>query len=376
MTSKQTWVEVSEGNIQHNLNLIKQEMPNCAIIGIVKTNAYNHGLIGVSKLLENKVDYLGVGRLEEAIDLRENGINCPIIVLSPDLDANNLLKYSITPSIHSIEELEYLTEEIKEKKRNKSISSDYRHAIHLKINTGMNRFGCPSKKIEVYNFINHYFSVQEHIKIEGVYSHFSTTKKDKPKFVIKQLNKFKEVLSYFEDSDIDIPFIHMANSKNAVDFPESRFNAVRIGNALYGQVLSQKDLGFKRALEVKTRVLSVREVSKGERIGYGATYKVKRNKERIAILPIGSYEGFDYIRGGKSYSSKELIKNTLYPLYRHLKPIPSIFFKSQPLNLVGKPNMQFILVDVTGKDINKNDIIDIKIPLFALKESIERVYIK
>lgn len=358
---QESFLEIDINVLMNNLNIIKSEMSNVFIMGIVKGNAYGHGIINIAKELENKVEYLGVGLEYEAIKLRENGIKSPVLILSPYFNPENIIKYDITPSIDNIDDLKKLS--LYANENNKACK------FHLKINTGMNRFGLNPKDID--KFIDEYL-LSPNVILEGMFSHFAISIDRDRKFVNKQLGIFKNCIDKFNQKNIEIKYCHMANSTAAFQIPDARFNMVRIGNALYGKV--GKNKGIKAVSSLKSKIIDIREIKKGEYVGYGLGYKAK-NDIRVGIIPIGFSDGYEVIRESKSYTIKETIINMLKVFYRYRRPRKLVYINGKPLDTVGKTNMQFIFVDITNNnDINLDSIVEIKVPSFYVSEDIKRIY--
>ncbi|QXM05585.1 alanine racemase [Crassaminicella indica] len=355
--------EINLDNIISNLEEIKKEMQEQSIMAIVKGEAYGHGLIEVAHYIESQVDYFGVGLEYEAIKLREHGITKPILILSPYFDADKVLDFHITPSIDNINDLIELSEKAAEKNE---IAK-----FHLKINTGMNRFGLDPESLDL--FISTYLNLK-HVSLEGVFSHFAAVYNQD--YANKQLNIFNNCIKKLQQNNIDIQFMHMANSKAALDLPQARFNMVRIGNAMYGKISDKKDLHIKKVGRFMGKIIDTRRIKKGKFVGYGIAYKAKRDI-RVGIIPIGFYDGFEVGREIKDYSLKDVFISALKSLYRYKNPRSLVYVGNIPLKTIGKANMQFLLVDITDKnEIDVGTLVEIITPSFFIGKDIERKYIK
>lgn len=357
------WLEINLNSISYNLNKIKEYLNDKKIIAVVKGNAYGNGIIEVAKHIENKVDYIAVGLEYEAIKLRKEGIKSPILILSPYFNPTNIIKYDLTPTIDNISVLLPLS--IEASKSNKIVN------FHLKINTGMNRFGLSIEDISV--FFDEYKKLTN-LNIEGIYSHFAISIDRNKKFVYKQMRVFQDALNITKKYDIEAEYIHMENSTSSITINSKMFNTVRIGNALYGKI-NNPNLKLKNVSMVKAKILEIKSIKKGQLVGYGLAYKCKKDT-RVGIIPIGFSDGFEVIRETKSYSFKEVLINIIKTFYRFLKPRNSIYFNNFPLRTVGKTNMQFTLVDLTNfKEINVGDVLTVNVPTFYISSDIPRIYI-
>jgi alanine racemase len=354
-----------------NLDLLKQNFTKLRteindeqvkIMAVIKSNAYGHGSIDVAKSLENEADYFGVGLLEEAIELREAGIEKPILIMGPTYEYEKVAQYSLTMSIISVAHYKECLNWAEEREQCLN--------IHLKVDTGMHRFGLRLEEID--QFIPIYNPT--YTKLEGVYSHFATTYKTKPKMVHKQKAVFDQFVRSFNEYGFDVIY-HLANSENAIDYKESRYQMVRIGNALYGPCNSKRNMGLKTIGSLQAKIVAIQEVKKGESVGYGLAYKAKKDM-KIAVLPFGFYEGSGLYKKPLGVDFMALLIFHLKEIYRYLfRNKTNIYFGGQPLPIIGRPNMQFTLVGLTmNTNIEIGDELDIKVSPIFIKDSIVRTY--
>ena len=358
-----TWVEIDLAIIEENLNILKKEIGKINIIAIVKGNAYGHGLIEVSKKLEDQVAYLGVGVEDEGIKLRLAGVKAPILILSPFFDEKNIIKYNLTPTIDNIPDLKKLNA-IGEK-NNMFIN------FHLKLNTGLNRFGISIDDID--EFINEY-KKNSNVNIEGTFSHLAKTSKKNTAELNKQIEIFNNALNLLKEQKINPKYIHIANSKVAIDFPFARFNTVRIGNCLYGEMSSEKLLPIKEAYVVKTKVIYIRNIKKGQHVGYSR--KKTNNDMKIALIPVGFIDGYYYYKNKKNITLKDALFNITRIFYRYIKPRSMAYYNKKALKIIGLPNMQYSMIDITDiEEIEIGSEISLVYSMYALKDSVQRLYL-
>ena len=283
-----TWAEISLGAIEYNYKQTKRLVgKGTHIMVVVKANAYGHGIVEVSTVLKRLgVDYLGVATTDEAIRLRENGINTPILVLGsvlPD-EVKVLIENNITLTLCN----EDLLAAIK-----KETTDGLRTKVHIKIDTGMGRIGVWHE--EALQFIKT-IAQEKNIIVEGIYTHFSSAGRD-DFFTDYQIDAFEKLLAKLEGFDIRIPLRHAANSIATVDFKRSHLNLVRPGLIIYGMYPKHtfpKLIKLKPALSLRTKIVYIKETPPGRSISYGRTY-VTQKHTRIATLPIGYADG--YARG-------------------------------------------------------------------------------
>lgn len=300
-----TRAEINLRSLLFNLEGIRKKVgPQVRVMGIVKANAYGHGIIEVAHAL-NKfgIDYLGVGFLEEGILLRNHGITTPILVLGGVLGSqvDDFLEYNLDITVSSIEIAERINMEVQ-------VNGGRRPRVHLKIDTGMERLGVRWE--HATQFLEHVTRLKN-LQIIGIYSHFATADEKDKAFANEQLDRFKKVLDYAGKMGLDIPFKHISNSGAILDIPGSYFSMVRPGILLYGiypSLETAESIRVRPVLELKSRVVYIKEVSEGMTISYGRQYRVPQ-KTKIATIPIGYGDGYNrllsnsasVIIGGKKY---------------------------------------------------------------------------
>jgi len=279
-----TVAEISLPSLIKNLVTLRS-MSRCEVIPVVKADAYGHGMVPVAKALVQRASChtLAVATLEEAIELRKRvpGVGT-ILVLSGFLphQIDAYTKYRLIPMIHSLYHLRTL--------QGRKVLPE----LHLKIDTGMHRLGIPAKQLpEAIKILE-----KLPVKLSGVASHFAESESSISTFTDKQVAEFETVVQALREKKLvhTDAKIHIANSGGILRHKLGSSVAIRPGLALYGvspnpRLAQSSDL--VPVLEWKTRVLSLRDIARGETVGYGRTYKAKR-KEKIAILPIGYADGF------------------------------------------------------------------------------------
>jgi len=348
---RQTVAEISFVNMAHNFNFIRAASPNSEIIAIVKANAYGHGIVEISRELSRLgVKFFGVAFSDEGVTLREAGIEGTIIILVPETNSNTkkCVDYNLTPVVYSLDFMHNLNKY--------ALQSGKTVNAHLFIDTGMNREGiAPETSLEFMRQAAQYQAVN----INGICTHFATSTSDIG-FATKQLDLFNETIETLEKAEFYYELKHAANSGAIVKLPESKFNAIRPGLALYGLPPSfEQDIDYDvlPILTLKTSVISVREINPGDTVGYSFAY-VSDKKTRIATLPLGYGDGFLRILTNKAQC---LIKGKRY-------------------NLVGTICMDVCMVDIMSDDINVGDEVviigsqyDESISAYELAESAETI---
>ncbi len=285
--SLRTWVEINLDALGCNFDAVREALPeNIKILAVVKANAYGHGAIGVAKFLEDKADYLAVAATDEALELRKNGVNCPILILGhiPYGDYDNIVKYNITPTISDFYEAELLSKA--------AVKAGITAPLHIAVDTGMNRIGfkCDESSVEEIKKIK----TLPNIEIEGVFSHLAAADMLDKAYTNKQAEKFDYFVSQLEKAGINAPIRHLYNSAAIADL-EKKYDMVRQGIILYGLKPSD-EVEFNNisvpqpVMSMKTRVVQVKTLPAGESISYGCTYTTEK-ETRVATLCAGYADG-------------------------------------------------------------------------------------
>ncbi|BCJ95544.1 alanine racemase [Anaerocolumna cellulosilytica] len=274
--------------IYHNIEKTKNMLTAGAkLMVIIKADGYGHGAVPIARTLYPLADAYGIAIIEEAIELRKNGIDKPILVLghTSKEQYKQLVEYDITQTIFQYCAAKELAIEARREKKCAK--------IHIKIDTGMSRIG-------FYDSIDSIEEVKkiarlEGIEIEGIFSHFACADASDKTSAKRQLERFLSFIKQLEEEGIYIPVKHMANSAGIIDLPEAYLDMVRSGIATYGMYPSeeviQKRIPLEPAMEIKTHVSYVKEVEAGIGVSYGSTY-VTEKKTKIATIPVGYGDGY------------------------------------------------------------------------------------
>lgn len=331
------WVEISKNNLLHNLEQFKNLVgDNVKIMGVVKANAYGHGLIEVAGAISGKADWFGVDSLAEALKLREISFKKPILVLGYTelADLKEAVKNNISLTVYNKETIEKLG---KIPIHNPNLNPK----VHVKIETGTSRQGVLEKDIaEFVKFIKQFPSIE----IQGLSTHYANIEDTTDSsFAKAQLEVFSRVTEILKKEGVEASLRHTACSAATILFPETHFEMVRLGISMYGlwssketkAVAKNKNLEFnlKPALTWKTIVAQIKNISAGTSVGYGLTERVSRDS-KIAILPIGYYDGYD----------------------RKLGSVGNVLIRGKRCKILGRVCMNMIIVDIT--DVEKVELED------------------
>lgn len=278
------WLEINLGSIRRNIQRIAK-ITQKPVMAVVKANAYGHGLFEVAKAAEQAgIARLCVARLEEAVALRDAGIQAPILVLgyTSPLDVPKAMQRSISLALFNAE----LAPQYEEAARH----AEGKLNVHIKVDTGMGRLGIfPDGAVE---FVAQVARMQS-INIEGLFTHFASADEPLKTTTDDQIVKFNRVLDGLAAIGIRPSIIHADNSAGSLYYSKAWYDAVRPGNAIYGlNPSSEAPLpeGFEPALTWKTRLTSVKTLPPGSGISYNHRYITSGN-ERIGASAVGYADG-------------------------------------------------------------------------------------
>lgn len=279
-----SWIEIDLGAIEHNIKRIT-EIAGVKLMAIVKANAYGHGIIPVAQsAIRSGVTWLGVGRAEEACELRKNGIDCGILLLgfTPFEQLEQAVVNDISLALWSSEQAKMVSAIARTLGKNAK--------VHLKVDTGMSRIGIQPEEVVPFSEM---LVKTEGINLEGLFTHFARAEESDTTFTVKQEDEFEQVLSGLNSIGIYPPLIHAANSAAGLTRPRNRSNLVRAGIAMYGLNPSpdcRLPEDFKPALSWKTVLSQVKVLPAGRGLSYGHVYITKKS-ERIGTIPVGYADG-------------------------------------------------------------------------------------
>jgi alanine racemase len=280
-----TYAVVSRGRLRANLAAVAARAAPARVMAILKANAYGHGLEAVASCLAPRADAFGVALVEEGITLRRLGIENPILVMGGiwTRQIPLFLEHSLTftaPSIARLRDIE-----------DAAAAHGARAKVHLKIDTGMERIGV------------HHYSAEglleaaarsPHVEVEGIYTHFANADAEDLAHARLQLERFLEVLLFYERRSLPMPVRHVANSAALLRMPEARLDMVRPGILLYGVYPfpdAPRTVAVKPALSWRSRVVYFKVVEAGSAVSYGSTWQ-SDHRVRLVTVPVGYGDGY------------------------------------------------------------------------------------
>lgn len=327
------YIEISRANLLHNIEEIcKRKASKTEFIAVLKANAYGHDSISVAKILnEVGIKFFAVASLEEALRLRQNNIKGEILILgytSPH-DIDIVIQNGLTQSIVDLDYAYSLIPQLKDKKLK----------VHIQVDTGLHRLGLNYDDIPSLIKV---YAIKEFI-FKGIYSHFSmadSANDEAVKFTLIQNRRFNEVLNSLKSKHINYGKAHIQGSYGFVNYPNLVYDYIRIGMLMYGNKITLqsdifKPLDLKPVLSLKSHIIHINEVKKGEHISYGSGYKSDKNM-KIATVAIGYKDGYP-----RSLNQKALV-----------------YINKKYAKVIGIC-MDQLIIDVTDIDCKVDDVVEL-----------------
>lgn len=345
--NRATFAEINLESFRHNLRSIKSLIgPDVGTMAIIKADAYGHGAIQCARAAtKEQVNYIGVGIIQEGIELRENGITSPILILGgiyPN-EIEDLIKYDLSTSLSNSVIASAISK--KAEQANKSVG------VHIKIDTGMGRLGVQPDAFT--DLVENVISCKN-LKIEGFFTHLSSADEEDPETTHHQVSIFSDLLQRLPAANFSKMIsankhilFHSANTAGLLRFPESRFNLVRPGISLFGSFPSptvasvfdsltneNKATKLRPVMNWRTKIIQIQTLRKGVPISYGGRYVTKNDRTLIATIPVGYADGL----------SRQLSNNM------------ELLVKETRVKQVGTICMDMCLIDVTSlPDVKMGD---------------------
>ena len=310
------WAEVDLDALAYNVGELKKRAGGAALLAVVKANAYGHGAVAVSRAaLAAGAERLGVICVEEGEELRLAGITAPILVMGPTMpaQAERVVDLSLTPTVNSRELALALSGHAAER--------GIVQPVHLKVETGLNRFGLPAEELLP---LAEFLRGLPGIEVEGLFTHFASGDEGDKAYTRAQFDLFMEVSGRLRW----IPLRHVANTATVMDMPELSLEMVRTGIGMYGCYPSRevgRAVTLRPALSLRSRVARLKKLSPGETVSYGRTWRADRPSV-VALVACGYGDG----------------------LRRALSNRGSILVRGRRAPIVGRVAMDMCVADVTG----------------------------
>lgn len=329
--SHETVLNIHFDRMVHNLNYFRGLLsPKTKLMAMVKAFSYGSGSYQIANLLEfHKVDYLGVAYTDEGVELRKAGIALPIMVLNPEESSfDDLVQYQLEPEIFSLNQLRVFSKSVKDKQ------GDF--AIHLKLETGLNRLGFIEE--EIPTLLSH-LAQQPQLQVASAFSHLAASDDpDEVEFTQLQIARLRKMTDHLSEK-LGYSFLrHIVNSSGISQYPEAHFDMVRLGVGLYGvsgNASDRKDL--KVVSELRATVSQIKHLKPGDSVSYGRTF-VAESLTTTAVISIGYADGY-----------RRSLSNG----------IGEVSIRGKRYSVIGKVCMDMIMINCTDGDVKVGDSVEI-----------------
>jgi alanine racemase len=289
--SRPAWVEIDLRKLRRNFELINRDKPaNLQVLAVVKDDGYGHGALPVARTaLELGASFLALSTLDEALALRDQGMRCRLLLLGDrqESELSWCVAHDLTCSLSEAYSVQKLGE--------LAARAGKRVPVHLKINTGMNRYGVRWTEAAA---LAETICATKSLVLEGVLSHLAQSDETDKTFANLQYARFSEALSEMSRRGITVTLRHLCNSGGFLDLPHARLDMVRLGIlplGVFPSAVCRRIPGIEAVMSVKARIAAIQNLEPGDSVGYGMRYTAP-SSHRIAVLPLGYGDGFPRVR--------------------------------------------------------------------------------
>lgn len=361
-------LEINSKDLDYNVTKIKQRAGDTKIIAVLKGNAYGLGFEEFVKFMKARgITDFAVSSVSEALILSKLKLDIAILCMeatSIKKDLEIMLENNIVMTIGNVESAKLLNELAKRK--------NMKAHVHLKIDTGFSRYGFwYEEKEKILETIRNNTALY----FDGVFSHFSCAYCKNKDYTKIQYDRFIKIKQYLEENNVKIPIYHIANSSAFLKYPEMYLDAVRLGSAFLGRISVENTLGLKRIGMLKSHVVELKKVKKGNPIGYSNSEYAKKDM-KIAIIPVGYADGYNVEIGNDTFKFMDklrICKNAFSKIFK--KDRLYVKIKDKEYTVIGRVGMNHISVDVTDSNVKIEDIVKIEISPILVNSNIRREYI-
>lgn len=329
----QTWLEINLSALAQNLRYYRSQIqPQVKLMAMVKAQSYGAGSLEIGRVLQyNRVDYLAVAYTDEGVELRQNGITLPIMVMNADPDSYaRMIEYRLEPELYSLKTITLFLRILRQE-----YTAETPYPIHLKIETGMHRLGLEQNQIaEALQLL-----AKAHVMVASIFSHLAASDaREHDDFSRNQISIFGRTTAQMIATLGYKPMLHIANTAAISHFPEAQLDMVRLGIGMYGISNNPKIAKhLKPVTRWLTRISQIKNLEIGDSVSYGRTF-VATQKTTIATLPVGYADGFLRILGNGV--GRVFVANSFAPV-------------------VGKVCMDMVMIDVTNLPVAEGDMVEI-----------------
>ena len=326
------YAEINLDSIVKNVdNLMALTKENTGALAVVKADGYGHGDVAVAKAVAQKVTGYAVATLDEAVNLRENGVKKPILVLGyvDPYEFDILVSYEITATVFDVETAQLLADAARVQKKQAH--------CHIKVDTGMRRIGLEPDENGIA--IVKQITALKELSADGIFTHFAASDETDKTSAEHQFKLFTDFTGRLEKEGIHFTYRHCANSAAVIDMPQVDLDMVRLGIAMYGMYPSdevkKEKVELFPALDLKSHITMVKEIPAGEKVSYGGTFTTTRTT-KLATVSVGYGDGYPRALSSKGY----------------------VLVRGQKAPIVGRVCMDQMMVDVTDiENVTRADIV-------------------
>lgn len=326
------YAEINLDAIVKNVdNLMALTKENTGALAVVKADGYGHGDVAVAKAVAQKVTGYAVATLDEAVNLRENGVKKPILVLGyvDPYEFDILVSHEITATVFDVETAQLLADAARVQKKQAH--------CHIKVDTGMRRIGLEPDENGIA--IVKQITALKELSADGIFTHFAASDETDKTSAEHQFKLFTDFTGRLEKEGIHFTYRHCANSAAVIDMPQVDLDMVRLGIAMYGMYPSdevkKEKVELFPALELKSHVTMVKKIPAGEKVSYGGTFTTTRTT-KLATVSVGYGDGYPRALSSKGY----------------------VLVRGQKAPIVGRVCMDQMMVDVTDiENVTRADIV-------------------
>ncbi len=326
------YAEINLDAIVKNVdNLMALTKENTGALAVVKADGYGHGDVAVAKAVAQKVTGYAVATLDEAVNLRENGVKKPILVLGyvDPYEFDILVSHEITATVFDVETAQLLADAARVQKKQAH--------CHIKVDTGMRRIGLEPDENGIA--IVKQITALKELSADGIFTHFAASDETDKTSAEHQFKLFTDFTGRLEKEGIHFTYRHCANSAAVIDMPQVDLDMVRLGIAMYGMYPSdevkKEKVELFPALDLKSHITMVKEIPAGEKVSYGGTFTTTRTT-KLATVSVGYGDGYPRTLSSKGY----------------------VLVRGQKAPIVGRVCMDQMMVDVTDiENVTRADIV-------------------
>lgn len=320
------------------------------VIGVLKFDGYFIGIAEAAKAWQAAgVTMFAVSESWEALKLRQEGFTEEILLMAPVVDEKTLADLVAADIILTVSSLENA----------KFYQKNHAKRVHVKVDTGMGRFGVDYRDMEQIKAVY----ALEGLSFEGIYSHFGKAYEKEYKLCKLQMERFEAVLQKLTDEGICVGMRHIASSAAALRFPETWMDAVRVGSALVDGLLCAVPVKLEKAHVCRAQVVEVKELQKGDTLGYGSVCKAKRPTKTV-VVAVGQETGLGWTGAPEPVPLLDFGVYAYHLFQRYRRPTP-VTFNGKTLPMIGRIGTQYTQFDASGVDVRPGDFVEVRIPLIS-----------